>query len=573
MILWMNCWLRLIRLRMSPEYKDKRFLMKKQFIRNYKKMVQKNKTAAKVLMVVCLLIIIIHAIFIFIQKKGFFLDEACTFQYSNDRLVTVESMIDAYKNGYSGSIATLGYWLSRDDVLDKYTTVENGRFNLLSVYVAQAFDVHPPLYYYVINLVSSLFPRMSLFVVGGIVNIIFLTLTCVMIYLVGMEIFGNSLCSIGAMLYYGLSFDVANCVTFFRMYGILTFWGMLLLYLYIKWYQSGFDLNNSLLGKICLVEFAAMFTQYFAVFYIIPLFAVTVYLMVRNKISVKKYLIKSVITGAVYVVIWPWPFFFSRDLFVRQGIDVKGNLFGGRAIRQILEYTVFVCRSIFGNSSKIMAAILMLVIIVLVIEIFRTVKQKRLEEVLAGRKYNTILYAAVMACFYYVAAGASVSWLADRYIMPVIPVLSVLIVFFVQRLANLLLKNKSVCGMLVIALALFLAVVWHMRLEPYYLYNSPDRLAFVEKSAELDAIIFDNFYDNRFGEVEINFLHPNVLELCRDDATDVKKLVDPDKDYYVYVRNDNDSNKDIEDIFTEMNYHLEKESYETDCYEILHVYN
>ncbi len=533
--------------------------------------VPKNKNAVNVLVVVCLIIIAIHAIFMLNEKRGFFLDEACTFQFANDRLVTVESIKEALNSGYSGSIATLGYWLNRADILDKYTTTESGRFNFLSVYVVQAFDVHPPLYYYAINLVSSIFPKMSLFAVGGAVNIFFLILACYMIFLVSMEVFENWLCSIGTMLFYGLSFDFTNNATFFRMYAMLTFWGLLLLYLYIKWYRSGFDLSNSLLRKICLVEFAAMFTQYFAMFYIIPLFAVTIYLMVRNTISVKKYVIKSVITGVVYVVIWP--FFFLHVIFSNRGRETRGSLLGGRAIRQIWGYREWVCRSLFSNCRKIMVAVLLLAIIILAIEIFRIVKHKRLGEVLSGRKFNILLYVFAMAFFYYVAAGASVPWLADRYIMPVIPVLSVLIVFFVQRLANLLLKNKSVCGMLVIALALFLAVVWHMRLEPYYLYNSPDRLAFVEKSAELDAIIFDDFYDNRFGEVEINFLHPNVLELCRDDATDVKKLVDPNKDYYVYVRNDNDSNKDIEDIFTEMNYHLEKESYETDCYEILHVYN
>ena len=95
---------------------------------------QKKKRLTNILFIACLLAVFVHAIFMLNEKKGLFLDETCTFQFSNYKRVSVEMIVDAIKNGYSGETLTREYsWLSSTEVLDKYTTIESGKFNLLSI--------------------------------------------------------------------------------------------------------------------------------------------------------------------------------------------------------------------------------------------------------------------------------------------------------------------------------------------------------------------------------------------------------------------------------------------------------
>lgn len=59
---------------------------------------------------------------------------------------------------------------------------------------------------------------------------------------------------------------------YIRMYALLTFWIVLLVYLYLSMVEKYFQLDGKLLLKICVVEFFAMLTQFYAAIFVFALF-------------------------------------------------------------------------------------------------------------------------------------------------------------------------------------------------------------------------------------------------------------------------------------------------------------
>ena len=85
------------------------------------------------------------------RKSGMFIDEIYTYGLSN-------SSYAPYITDIKGGSA-LGQVITRQELFDYVAVTEGEGFDFGSVYYNQAMDVHPPLYYWLFNAVSSLFPN------------------------------------------------------------------------------------------------------------------------------------------------------------------------------------------------------------------------------------------------------------------------------------------------------------------------------------------------------------------------------------------------------------------------------
>ncbi|WP_026661375.1 hypothetical protein [Butyrivibrio sp. AC2005] len=532
----------------------------------------KKKILEIIICTCCLIVIFMNAFHHMGKKKGLFLDEALTFNFSNNTVFTMGQFFSDLKEmtlSEIGSNALSKYdnknvWLSHDEIEATYTAKDN-KFNYFNTYLIQLGDVHPPLYYMVVHTISSLFPGMHFYYVGFITNLFFLMGTCVLIYRLCMLIFGNNICAIACTLFYGLSFDFINSVTFFRMYAMLTFWGILLVYLNVIWADAGFDYASHITKLICIVELAAMLTQYFAVFIILPIFVLNIILIKKIGNSIKPYVKGQFITGFLYFLVWPISI--MHILFTNRGGDVATGIYKNTFLGRVFAYRYYLVNSIFGGAKKIAAAVVILLIVAICLKCYQMFKEKkRIANHRDGDKNYAITYILIVGIFYYIVACKLSPWVVDRYVMPAIPMICIIIIYFLEYLFSRIIRNKNISGLVLICISLILFGRWCIRQNPYYLYNQPDRIDYKNTYESYDALIIDDDRQYYYAEIMGSFEHPNIYNTEFSNKEEVLKILEKEQNCVVYI-----SKYITNDAITYFDNHdckLNKVDYSTDAYDI-----
>ncbi len=520
-----------------------------------------------------LAIIFIHSLNFYQQKNGYFLDETLSFRLSNSEVISFDDVKNAIADNTVGQmlnqvqtkIFVSNQSKDYDETIANYTVLPGEKFNYLDVYVMQAGDVHPPLYYFVINTLCSIFPSANLNTIGFIINIISLLLVSCLVYLIGLCIFEDQLCAIAAMLYYGLSFDFINNATYYRMYALLTFWTILLVYINIKWMKAGFDKDNRYLIALCVVEYIAMMTQYFALFFCIPLFIIDVIFILSRKKEIKKFLIYEAVTAVIYLISWPYAI--NHLLQSDRGSDVAENLGKLKIINNMLQYKETVSKSLFFNSNRYVWGFLFLVCIAVLIKIVKKIYKHEIGSWISTNHFSVLIYIFATALIYFGLAANSVPWFVDRYLMPVIPLFSIVIVYIFLQIITLVIRKRNIAGLILIIFSVLVCMIWHRKLAPYYLYNDGNRMSFKENYSELDAVIIDKSDEVVNSEIELNFTHPRIYEYDNNNIEALKYILSHDSTYVTYIRNTDDCD-DVIIKLSEMGYNLTKMEFETEFYNI-----
>ena len=130
-------------------------------------------------------------------KEGYFIDELYSYGLSNAEYKTDISDYDIYNTELKNS---------NESPFFKYMTVgENERFNYISVYKNQIRDVHPPLYYMILNTVCSLTPNVFNKWSGIGINLAIYIGIMLIFYTICKEVYQNKNLSLIACLVYTIS--------------------------------------------------------------------------------------------------------------------------------------------------------------------------------------------------------------------------------------------------------------------------------------------------------------------------------------------------------------------------------
>lgn len=121
-------------------------------------------------------------------------------------------------------------WRTREDAIE-YLQIDNGKeaFDFFSVYWGTAKDVHPPLFYFAVHIVSILFwGHFSKYIIF-IVNLIFFIGTCIILRKIFIKLNRKNL-SIPNLILYGLSVrSDFNCYVSKNVYDANIFYGLVLI--------------------------------------------------------------------------------------------------------------------------------------------------------------------------------------------------------------------------------------------------------------------------------------------------------------------------------------------------------
>ena len=165
----------------------------------------------KYIALILALVVISGVCFLFSgRKEGMFIDEIYTFGLSN-------SYYAPYITDVKGG-NLIDKVVTRQELFDYLSVGDNDRFAAGSVYYNQTRDVHPPLYYWLLNFVSSLVPGHFSMWIGLALNYVLYMLTLVLLYKLAMLLFESRLNAVCTVLLYGLSVIGLSTMLMIRMY-------------------------------------------------------------------------------------------------------------------------------------------------------------------------------------------------------------------------------------------------------------------------------------------------------------------------------------------------------------------
>ena len=217
-----------------------------------------NKVFEKYTSIILLVIITCQLLVITIfgvLKESYHVDELYTFGLSNS----------FYKPFINWNNET-NIWHSPEYYNDYLTVQTDELFAYDSVYYNQVNDVHPPFYYFGIHTICSFFPNIFSKWIGIGYNMLFYLGTVLCLFYLSKLIFNDILLAILICIAYGFSAGAISCAIFIRMYMIVTFFIVLLTYLYgLLIVGRGSKFIN--IFAIVLINILGFLTQYIFIIY------------------------------------------------------------------------------------------------------------------------------------------------------------------------------------------------------------------------------------------------------------------------------------------------------------------
>jgi len=278
----------------------------------------KKDTKRKKIIYIMMILQILICILIGMKKEGFHEDEYYSYYSSNRTL---------------GLYVTDNSMVSTDTIKDEFVVLPGEGFNYKLVKTVQSWDVHPPMYYYVLHTACSILPELFSKWIGIAINIIFLILSSYFLAKI------MDLLQIGDMQKYftiiiwSINPITLSFVMFTRMYMMLSFFILLCTYLHVRLLQTTRAMNNGLiLDKkdkifdlklfakymlpIMLCSFFGFLTHYYYLIYFVGIgIYYCLWLFVQNRKSKDKiskfvtmtitYVISCAVSLALAIIYYP----------------------------------------------------------------------------------------------------------------------------------------------------------------------------------------------------------------------------------------------------------------------------
>lgn len=514
----------------------------------------------RIQLLVLLLIVAVHVTFI-ANKEGYHMDELISFELANaeynpwivptqpqGRLAkfmqeeidgetfgeTVQNFVNVVRDvlenkgsskllTYTADVYAEPVWIEREDFEAYVTTGQRDRFNLLSVYFNVKDDNHPPVHFMLLHLISSLFPGVVSVWMGCFINICALLGICICMMKGGTLLEKHQVLPAGAgklwglfaAALYGCSAGAIATTLLMRMYGVMTFFCVLTLYLHVKkWLEGSFDQKNKGLIAVTVLGFL---TQYFFLFYCILLAAVTFVLLLvyRRKKEAFVYVRTMILSAVIGVCIFP--FAVADVLSSGRGVEALQNLGGSPAdfVQRIFRFGQMVLERCLGG----VWPGLVLFIVVAVYGIWCLRKS-------TGRVAPLIWVLLLPPVGYFLMAAKMSPMFVDRYIMAVFPFVAMTVALVLVSVTSLRVKGGLWLHVGVLAVLCLMPLTY----DGAYLYEGYEKQLKVSREYEhLPCICLyegSGYYDNLLEFVNYDktlLVTPGEL-IGRNDTRDVEEL-------------------------------------------------
>ena len=438
-------------------------------------------------------------------------------------------------------------WKSNKDAHDYLTIGKGDVFNYRSVYINQAFDVHPPLFYFCMHLVSSIFYGKFTKYIGFTLNMIFFLGTLYFLDKICKRL-GKSKISAPTILLYGLSIGAISTVSFHRMYMMLTFFSIWYFYLTVDLIKNDYTIKKKWPWILCIL--GGFLTQYYFCIYIVLVFILNaIYLLFKKEYQkVGKYLLVHVIPAVIGIIFYPVSIY--QIFFSYRGLGSEDN---GRSLLTNLKYYNNALLKMFS-----LEKIFTLVVCFLFMGMgyfFGKNKTLRNKKLLLNLFIPMILFIVVVAN---IAPFLGENY-TSRYIMLLFPLFALLLVY----LFNIFYDNKYFTTISILII-LGISLVSIKTSNPIYLYTDYAKSIELAKDNKTTPFIYvyDNYFTHLSSMPEFNIyekhliLNNNIYDYSLLKNDEVLKNKDS---IIVCVKNWVDKDSVIKKIFANTDYNQEKE--------------
>lgn len=388
-------------------------------------------------------------------------------------------------------------WRTREEAIDYMQVTGNGdAFNFSSVYWNQISDVHPPLFYAIVNVVSSVFQNnSSKYIIFGI-NVVFFLLTAYFMRKILIEIDKKEL-SILTVLLYGLSIAGISTVVFLRMYMMLTFFTVVFLYLNIKIVKNDFHVDKRKIIELILTTVGGFLTQYFFCFYaLLVVIIMGIIFLIRKKYKeLAKYAGIFITSAIIGLLIFPMSLY--HMFFGERGVGFFAN---ADYLMRLKTFTELILNN-FGANNIIGIALLILSIFVVII---------------IKRKENLPIFCLIsipVVCYIMIIAQIA-PYTELRYIMNVLPITTIFVVMMVGSMFD----NRTYEILLVAAMVIGLTGYGFLTQKPIGLYEGyNDYLEVAEENKDLDLVYVGYSFFNHIQFLPEYMIYDKCLLMSQSD--------------------------------------------------------
>ena len=438
-------------------------------------------------------------------------------------------------------------WKSNKDAHDYLTIGKGDVFNYRSVYINQAFDVHPPLFYFCMHLVSSIFYGKFTKYIGFTLNMIFFLGTLYFLDKICKRL-GKSKISAPTILLYGLSIGAINTVSFHRMYMMLTFFSIWYFYLTVDLIKNDYTIKKKWPWILCIL--GGFLTQYYFCIYIVLVFILNaIYLLFKKEYQkVGKYLLVHVIPAVIGIIFYPVSIY--QIFFSYRGLGSEDD---GRSLLTNLKYYNNALLKMFS-----LEKIFTLVVCFLFMGMgyfFGKNKTLRNKKLLLNLFIPMILFIVVVAK---IAPFLGENY-TSRYIMLLFPLFALLLVY----LFNIFYDNKYFTTISILII-LGISLVGIKTSNPVYLYTDYAKSIELAKDNKTTPFIYvyDNYFTHLSSMPEFNIYEKHLI--LNNNIYDYSLLKNDEflknKDsIIVCVKNWVDKDSVIKKILANTDYNQEKE--------------
>lgn len=170
------------------------------------------------------------------QKDSLFGDELFSYTFANAFYTnTVNNPTNSYT---ANAFIYFHHWLDSSIWKHMFTVQEGQQFSYASVIYNQEFDISPPLHTLLLHSICSFFPDVFTKWFSFVINAVFFILAQIVLFKIGNCLFTDLRISLLLCTIYGFSWGGINTVVYLRMYTMVVFFALLLVYAAIKLYDS-----------------------------------------------------------------------------------------------------------------------------------------------------------------------------------------------------------------------------------------------------------------------------------------------------------------------------------------------
>lgn len=378
-------------------------------------------------MVVLFVLQISVASYFCMQKQGFHYDEYYSYYSSNPTYSLIPTDME---------------WKDTAEIRSEFMVMPDAGIDYGTVKFMQSLDVHPPLYYYVLHTVCGMSKGIFSKWQGLFINLIFFALSWITLAKITSKLTrGNRKVILATCAIFGFSPALFSGVTFIRMYMMLTFECLLLLYVHIRSIMLEKRTFMGFYLPVSLLSFLGFHTHYyFAVFLFFVAAAVCLYLFFHKETRWTSFLYGGCVIFGMALSVLCYKACLGHIFRGYRGTEAQDAFFNlGNISERFSFFFNLTNEYCFGN----MIAILLLAIILLFVTKMRMAKK-------APSKWspekNAFMLVLVTTTGYFLVVAKTALLNAEeaiRYEMPIYGLLILLTFYLLDRLSNELGNEKT----------------------------------------------------------------------------------------------------------------------------------